>query len=569
MNAVAEAVAAALRPEEALNYRTPDYDPIIRARIDRLSWLRSGTPEERAQKLADLRAFYAKDENAAQFITDWCVTADPRNAERNLPVIMPFVLWPKQREFIDTAIRHWRRTGNAAQGLEVVKSRDQGASWLAFALAIWLCLFHRDVNVGFGSRKEELVDKAGDPKCLFHKGRTILRHLPVEFAGGWSNTKTYSSHMKLLIPDTGSTITGEAGDNIGRGDRCAMYFVDEAAFLEHPDLVDASLIATTNCRIEMSSVNGMANKFAERVHSGKHVVLMMDWRTDPRRDEKWYAELCDTADPVVVASEYDMDFAASVDGQIIEAKWAQAAVGAARKLGLKVSGEKRSAFDVADDGKDKCAWGYMEGCEIMYAESWSGKGGDTLDSTHRVYRLCDEHGVGMFVYDADGMGGPTVKPNSKVIGEQRAAFKPPAKVIDVVAFRGSGAVWKPEAKVPGAPDRRNEDFFVNYKAQSYWFLRRRFLETYRAVNGKPYNPDLIISISEAPEFKERAKLLMELSQPIRKFNTNGKLLVDKTPDGAASPNLADMVMMLAGAPRRGGLRVSDGAASEFEAMGAE
>jgi phage terminase large subunit len=162
------------------------------------------------------------------------------------------------------------------------------------------------------------------------------------------------------------------------------------------------------------------------------------------------------------------------------------------------------------------------------------------------------------------MGGPTVRPNSKIIAEQRAAFKPPAKVIKVIAFQGSGAVWKPEAKVPGAPDRKNEDFFVNYKAQSYWFLRRRFIETMRALEGKPYDPDLIISISEDASFKERAKLVMELSQPVRKFNTAGKMLVDKMPDGAASPNLADMVMMLAGAPRRGGLMMSDSDAAAFE-----
>lgn len=552
------------RPEEALNYQAPNYDDIVMARVERLHWLRSGSVEERAQRLAELRAFYAKDENAAQFITDWCVTADPRNAERNLPVIMPFVLWPKQREFINTAITHWRRQGNAAQGFEVVKSRDQGASWLCFALFIWVSVFHEGTNCGFGSRKEELVDKAGDPKCLFHKGRMILTHLPVEFRAGWTDSKAHSSHMKLAFPDTGATITGEAGDNIGRGDRCTMYGVDEAAFLEHPDLVDASLIATTNCRIEMSSVNGMANKFAERVHSGRHRVLVMDWRSDPRRSQQWYDELVADADPVVVASEYDMDFAASVDGQIIESKWAQAAVGAARKLGLKVTGAKRSAFDVADDGKDKCAWGCMTGIELEYAESWSGKGGDTLDSTHRVYRLCDERGIPMFVYDADGMGGPTVKPNSRQIAEQRAAMKPPAKAIGVVAFRGSGAVWRPEAKVPGAPARRNEDFFTNYKAQSYWLLRRRFLETWRALEGKPYDPDLIISISESPDFKERSKLLMELSQPIRKFNTAGKLLVDKMPDGQKSPNLADMVMMLAGAPIRGGLGLTDGDASQFE-----
>jgi phage terminase large subunit len=552
------------RPEDELNYKAPNYDDIVRARIQRLAWLRSGKPDEVAERVAELRAFYAKDENAAQFITDWCVTADPRNAERDLPVIMPFVLWPKQREFIDGAIRHWRRKGNSGQGFEVVKSRDQGASWLAFALAIWVSVFHDATNCGFGSRKEELVDKAGDPKCLFHKGRMILTHLPVEFRGGWTDAKAHSSHMKLAFPETGSTITGEAGDNIGRGDRCSMYFVDEAAFLEHPDLVDASLIATTNCRIEMSSVNGMANKFAERVHSGKHVVLTMDWRSDPRRSEEWYRELCETADPIVVASEYDMDFAASVEGQIIESKWVQAAIGACRKLGLKPTGARRSSFDVADIGKDKCAWGYMQGVELMYAESWSGKSGDTLDSTHRVYRLCDEYGVPMFVYDADGMGGPTVRPNSKIISEQRAAMKPPAKVIQVVAFQGSGAVWKPEAKVPGAPDRRNEDFFMNYKAQSYWFLRRRFIETVRALDGKPYDPDLIISISEDATFKERAKLVMELSQPVRKFNTAGKMLVDKMPDGAASPNLADMVMMLAGAPRRGGLMMTDADAAVFE-----
>jgi phage terminase large subunit len=88
------------RPEELLDYQRPNYDDIVMARVQRLHWLRSGTVEEQGQRLAELKAFYSKDENAAQFITDWCVTADPRNAERNLPVIMPFVLWPKQREFI-------------------------------------------------------------------------------------------------------------------------------------------------------------------------------------------------------------------------------------------------------------------------------------------------------------------------------------------------------------------------------------------------------------------------------------------------------------------------------------
>jgi hypothetical protein len=33
-------------------------------------------------------------------------------------------------------------------------------------------------------------------------------------------------HMRVVFPDTGSIISGEAGDGIGRGDRCSIYFVD-------------------------------------------------------------------------------------------------------------------------------------------------------------------------------------------------------------------------------------------------------------------------------------------------------------------------------------------------------
>jgi hypothetical protein len=48
-----------------------------------------------------------------------------------------------------------------------------------------------------------------------------------------------------------------------------IYFVDEAAHLEHPEKVDAALSQTTNCRIDMSSVRGMANPFAKKRWGGK------------------------------------------------------------------------------------------------------------------------------------------------------------------------------------------------------------------------------------------------------------------------------------------------------------
>lgn len=43
---------------------------------------------------------------------------------------------------------------------------------------------------------------------------------------------------------------------------------------------------------------------------------------------------------------------------------------------------------------------------------------------------------------------------------------------------------------------------------------------------------------------------MELSQPTYSINSAGKILIDKAPDGAKSPNLADAVMIRFSAMKR-------------------
>ncbi len=92
--------------------------------------------------------------------------------------------------------------------------------------------------------------------------------------------------------------------------------------------------------------------------------------------------------------------------------------------------------------------------------------------------------------------------------------------------------------------RLNKDFFANLKAQSWWSLRLRFQETFRALDGRDYDPDMIISLSsEDIDAKELALLTTELSQPTYTKNGVGKILVNKQPDGTASPNRADSVMI--------------------------
>jgi phage terminase large subunit len=512
----------------AFDWRAPDYDGVFRDRMVMLERLRA-----RPELLAPLQAYYR--DNPAQFILDWGCTVDPRNVERGLPSRMPFILFPKQIEWINWVVERWR----AGEPGATEKSRDSGVTWLAIALSCTMCLFHPGLAIGFGSRKQEYVDKLGDPKSIFHKGRLFMAELPRLLRGGW-DARLHAPLLRLNFPETGSTITGEAGDNIGRGDRASIYFVDEAAFLERPQLVDAALSQTTNCRQDISTPNGRANPFAEKVHGGRIPVFRFHWRDDPRKDDAWYEKQKAELDPVTVAQEIDIDYAASVEGILIPSAWVQSAVDAHIKLQIEPTGLRHGALDVADEGRDKNAFALGQGILVEHIEEWSGKGADIFGTVQKAFALCDKHGLDRFKYDADGLGAG-VRGDSRVIGEQREDEGRPLIYVD--PFRGSEGVHNPESE--DFEKRKNKDFFVNRKAQSWWGLRRRFQLTHRAVvEGTDFDPEDIISLSA--QCGNLARLLSELSQPTYSINATGKIIVDKSPDGFRSPNLADAVMILFG-----------------------
>jgi phage terminase large subunit len=513
------------------DFKKPDYTAVFQWRLDRLYDIR-----KKPNTLKYLYTYYR--DNPAQFIIDWGMTYDPRNTARDIPSYCPFILFPRQEEWIAWVEERFKNQENGLAD----KSRDGGFTWAAIAYACTKCLFNDGFNVGFGSRKQEYVDHLGDMKAILPKGRIFLSMLPPEFRRGW--TIKDAPHMRISFPETQSSISGEAGDGIGRGDRASIYFVDESAWLPRPQLVEASLSETTNCRIDISTPHGMGNPFARKIFAGILPRFSMHWRDDPRKDQEWYDKKCKYIDdPVVIAQELDLDYSASVEGVIIPAIWVQAAIDSHVKLGIVPKGIRRLAFDPADEGKDKLALIGRYGIIIEYAEQWSGFGGDIYKSVEKVFDRCDLLDYTNVVYDTDGLGA-SIRGDARKINEKRRNDR----LIQVrfIPYRGSGDVIdetkdpferKGEAK-DGEKSRTNEDYFGNRKAQEWWRLRRRFLNTYRAVVlGMEYDPDSIISIPSA--LPHRHQLVTELSQPVYYENDAGKMFVDKAPDGVASPNLAD------------------------------
>lgn len=514
----------------------PDYKLIFMQRI-RVAQDVANDPK----KQAILKEIYKHD--PIKFINDWCVTYDPRNRPPK-PKVMPFLLFGRQVEFINFLLSCYRDKEN---GL-CEKARDIGATWLCCAFSVWLWLFHPESAIGWGSRKEEYVDKKGDPKAVFPKIRQILQYLPKWLMPVGYLSREHATYMKIINPENGSVITGEAGDNIGRGGRTSIFFKDESAHYEHPELIEAALGDNTDVQIDISSVNGTGNVFYRKRQAGvvwhpdeepednKTRVFVFDWRDHPAKTQSWYDKRRSRAEEEgllhVFKQEVDRDYSGAVDRVIIPQEWVQAAVDAHVKLGIEFTGAKYAMQDVADGGGDKNAFVARHGVICNYAKHWGGEAGQAAEI---AVPLCSEMGIKELYYDSIGVGvGFKTQINTMKTRDNWP------KGLRVHPWDAGASPIDPDK--PSIPNDResptNKDQYANLKAQSWFRVRARFYKTYRAITyGEIYPHDELISISS--KMGNLHELCRELSQATIKDNGEGKTLVDKKPSGTISPNLAD------------------------------
>ncbi len=534
-----------------------------------LAWRRAQIAkfELRPALLNSALTYYAT--RPVEWINHWFDTYDPRNAGSGKPVHMPLVLFPRQQEFVEFLMGCLRDEQN---GL-VEKSRDMGATWVACAVSIYLWRFWSGSSVGWGSRKKELVDRIGDPDSIFEKLRMGIMSLPRMFWPRGLNPDDHLTSMRLLNPENGASITGEVGDNIGRGGRKLIYFKDESAHYEHPEAIEAALSDNTRVQIDISSVHGLNNIFHRKreagmdwvpgrdIPRGTTRVFVMDWRDHPMKTDAWYAERKSSAEvnglKHVFAQEVDRDYAASIVGTIILSEWVKSAIDAHVKLGIPDTGMWGAALDVSDEeGQDRNALVKRKGIVLRFADEWNGI--DTGKTARRAVEHCSGLGEIEIQYDCIGVGAG-VKAEANRLAEE--SLMP--KDIYFTPWNAGAGVEKPDEHVIPSPTGRvggdtdsplNKDFYKNLKAQGWWELRSRFYRTHRCVtafdeaikHGLPrpaleFDPDTLISIDSAlPLLRQIEK---ELSQPTASKDTKLKLVVDKTPEGTKSPNVGDAVMM--------------------------
>lgn len=246
-------------------------------------------------------------------------TYDPRLTQK----IVPFITYDFQDEAI-LALQDALRVGEDAV---VPKSRDMGASWILDLVFDHMSTFEESCKFFMMSRKAELVDKRGDPDCLFWKIDFIHDHLPF-----WLRPNIELSHhgvrtaMKITYLDTGSVIVGATTTkSSGVGGRATGAGVDELSryLPQVAEAVMSGLKDVTNCVIypfTKSPEMGKAHpsyKLVESARDGNIRMVPMHWTQHPVKAQGLYRVDLKTRVVEILDKNYDFppDYKFQTDGR--------------------------------------------------------------------------------------------------------------------------------------------------------------------------------------------------------------------------------------------------------------
>lgn len=547
----------------------PDYKGVYAWRIKQLAALRADPA-----LLVSAKAYYAT--RPEEFIMHWMDTYDPR---RKGSKWIPFVLFERQSDFI-LFIQECSR--DDADGL-TEKCRDMGATWLACAYSVHSWLFLNDDAIGWGSRKQELVDKLGDPSSIFEKMRLIIRKLPDIWKPKGLRERDHLTFMKLVNPENGSVITGETGDNIGRGGRTRIYFKDESAHYERPELIEASLGDNTRCQIDISSVNGLGNVFHRKrqagidwyrgspfMRPGFTRVFVFDYSEHPEKTPAWFNQRKAKAEREgmqhIFAQEVERNYSASISNTIINYEWIRTAVDAHHKIQWINNGQRvigipdvmipntwDAGLDVADGGIDRNSLALKQWIIWRESEEWGERdpGVTARRSMFSLKKLRAFKTIRTTIttqYDSIGVGSNVKSEFNRLVEvfQENPAEGLNPEHYNFVAWNAGSAVVDPFHRVIPDDDQSalNKDFFHNFKAQAWWSLRTRFYKTWNNItNGVIYPIEELISLDSRMPLLQQ--LMKELAQPTSGPSAASlRMVVDKKPDGTKSPNLADAGVMM-------------------------
>ncbi len=324
-----------------------------------------------------------------------------------------------------------------------------------------------------------------------------------------------------------------------------MYFVDEFAHVPRAEAVLSALEDNSDCKLYLSSVNGVGNAFYRIRHSGEYDVFVFDWRDNPLKSQEWYDAECRKRDPVTIAKELDRDYEAAVENVCIPGRWVRSAL-EPEMAAIEASRYGVAGLDIGGGGADKTVFLTRHGPYVDNIEAWSD--GDTTATAHKAANLYKKHRLKVLNFDVIGVGAGVASTLKRRQG---------------VSSRGINVGNKPSKR--RWPDgKRSDEKFKNLKAELWFVMRERFRKTFEHVNhlrgvegGERHPVDELISLPDCQD------LMRELSSVRWFFTETGKIRMESKDElkrrGIKSPDHADaLALTFVERPAGGGVHKLEG-----------
>ena len=206
-------------------------------------------------------------------------TFDPRGEGR----MLPFISYPYQ----ELVLRDMEKAIEDEVPYGINKVRDMGASYMAIGTFVKRIAFHRYNNFLMLSRTGDLVERSGDPNCLFWKLDDMMDKLPDWMMPGYD-----SRIMVREYPSTKGVITGGTNtEAAGVGGRATAVLVDELS--RYDPMVAKSIMSgvadVSRCRIFNFTPNPRMGKdhpaygVVEMINNGVIRGATLHWTLHPEK----------------------------------------------------------------------------------------------------------------------------------------------------------------------------------------------------------------------------------------------------------------------------------------------
>ena len=226
-------------------------------------------------------------------------------------------------------------------------------------------------------------------------------------------------------------------------------------------------------------------------------------------------------------------------------------IGAHKVLGYEPpsQGFKHSGLDVADTGPDRNSWAFRNQALLSNLEVWDGM--DTYETAVVAHNHNELHRVSKMYFDGTGVGsGIRAYMNHH---KRRRAYA--ARPVNF-----GGKVKNPQR--PFTHSITNEEMFQSRNSQLGWALRIRAENTNRAVR-KEAGVNLKDCLFIAEDIEDMDNFLIQLSQPEWTVNRRGRMVIEKRPENAPSPDKYDASILAFAHDSDYGLKLHPGIPEEL------